>query len=82
MIEQVREKVDVLASFAGGQIRPRAFLWKKRRYNLEKINLAYRARDGRDVVYFFTVSDEDNSYKLSFRPRELSWELLELYTPF
>lgn len=79
MVEQILEPVDVLASFSGGHIRPRAFLWRNRRYNVEKVNLAYSAKDGRDPVHFFSVSDGVNAYKLAFRPREMTWRLVELY---
>jgi len=79
MIEQVEEPVDVLASFSGGQVRPRVFLWRRRKYKIDTVNLAYSARDGRDPVFFFAVSDGTNSYKLSFRPRDMKWKLLEMY---
>jgi hypothetical protein len=79
MIEQIIEPVDALASFSGGQIRPRAFLWNERRYNVDRVNLAYDARDGRDVIRYFVVTCGPNSFKLSFHPGEMSWNLLEIY---
>jgi hypothetical protein len=80
MVEQVEESVDVLASFSGGHIRPRAFLWKNRRYKITEVNLAYMARNGQDRIYFFAVSNGVNAFKLSFHPREMAWSLVEIYT--
>ncbi len=83
MIQQIQEKIDVMASFVRGGIRPRAFIWNRRRFDLKSISLTYRGRDGRDTILFFNVSDrEDNCFKLSFRPSTMEWTLLELYTPF
>lgn len=79
MIEQIREPVDVLVSFSGGQIRPRAFLWRNRKYRVDSVNLSYSSRDGREPVYFFAVSDGANSYKLCFLPAKMSWKLMEMY---
>jgi len=79
MFEQIKEPVDVLASFSGGQIRPRAFLWRHRKYKIDSVNLAYSARDGKDPIYFFAVSDGLNSFKLSFRPSVMLWKLMEMY---
>lgn len=79
MIEHVMEPVDVLASFSGGQIRPRAFLWRRIKYSIDAVNLAYSARDGRDPIHFFSVSSGMNSFKLSFRPSKMIWSLMEIY---
>lgn len=79
MVEQVMENVDVIASFSGGKIRPRAFLWRKRKYTIESVNLAYLGRDGRDPIYYFAVSDGANAFKLSFRPSSMIWKLMEIY---
>lgn len=79
MIEQILEPVDVLASFSGGRIKPRVFLWRKRKFKIENINLAYMARDGRNAIHFFSVTAGTNAYKLSFRPSSMAWELIEVY---
>jgi hypothetical protein len=79
MIDHIVEPIDVLASFSGGHVRPRAFLWKKRRYNINQINLAYSARNGRDPIHYFAVSNENSVFKIAFRPRDMVWQLLEIY---
>jgi len=80
MVEQIMEPVDVIASFSGGHIRPRAFLWRKRKYTIANVNLAYFGKDGKDPIYFFSVSDGANAYKLSFLPSKMLWNLMELYS--
>lgn len=79
MYETVNEKVSVLASFGPGGARPLAFEWNGRRYAIEKINLVHAVRDGRDLVYYFSVSDSVHYFKLKFNTVNLGWMLEEVF---
>ncbi|MFA5070517.1 MAG: hypothetical protein WC528_04530 [Patescibacteria group bacterium] len=79
MHQTIKEPIKVLVSFFGQQVRPLAFFWKGRRYEIDKINLVHSLRQGRDTLYYFSVSDKANFYRLSFDTGSLAWSLEEIY---
>lgn len=95
MHETVDEPIEVLVKFspvltcvptpmakpkaAGNQVAPLLFRWRGRKYQVSKLNLVHRERDGEDVIYYFNVSDAANYFKLAFSTRRLSWRLAEWY---
>ena len=95
MHEIVNEPIEVLASFlplttcvktptdkpqvAGNKVMPLLFRWRGKKYQVSKLNLVHRERDGDDVIYYFNVSDAANYFKLAFSTRRLSWRLAEWY---
>ena len=60
---------------------PLLFRWRGKKYQVAKLNLVHRERDGEDVVYYFNVSDAANYFKLAFSTRRMSWRLSEWYAP-
>ncbi|MDP3965166.1 MAG: hypothetical protein Q8Q20_05970 [bacterium] len=78
--ETVHEPINVFASFVGRKVVPHAFLWGRKRYTIKKLNLVHSERQGRDIVFYFSVSDEANTFKLAFNPMELQWSLEEVYS--
>jgi len=78
--EKINEPINVIASFAGNKVVPHAFTWEQKRYSIKKLNLVHSERIGRDLIYYFSVSDKANTFKLAFNPIELKWRLEELYT--
>lgn len=79
MLEKYDDPIEVLVKFEGERIQPTYFRWDKKVYRVEKINLIYRERDGSDKIYYFSVSDNANNFKLAFFTRDLSWRILELF---
>ncbi|TSC76287.1 MAG: Uncharacterized protein G01um101431_908 [Parcubacteria group bacterium Gr01-1014_31] len=95
MQEVIDEPIEVLASFspvlacvdrpvvkpriAGNKVMPLVFRWRGKKYQVEKLNLVHRERDGEDIIYYFNVSDAANYFKLAFSTRRLSWRLSEWY---
>ena len=95
MHELIDEPVEVLASFsplatcvqtpidkprvAGNKVVPLLFRWRGKKYQVSKLNLVHRERDGEDVIYYFNVSDAANYFKLAFSTRRMSWRLAEWY---
>ncbi|MFA5107435.1 MAG: hypothetical protein WC497_03875 [Patescibacteria group bacterium] len=80
MYEKINEPVHVLASFVGRKITPHAFTWGRKRYTVKRLNLVHTNRVGRELVFFFSVSDSSNTFVLSFSPSALAWKLEDLYT--
>lgn len=75
--ESVREPVEVLVAFKNDRPEPMMFKWGKQYYHVRKVNLVHAERVGREKIYFFSVSDEANAYRLSFSTESLRWQLEE-----
>jgi len=87
------EPIQVLVDFhpspissqtGAGQARrpkviPRAFLWKNRRYLIQSLSLVYQEKQGDAIIYYFSVSTDTNTYKLSFHNLTLEWRLVEAW---
>ncbi len=78
--QKYNDPVDVLASFSGTKAVPHALKWHNKRYPLTKVNLVHVAHEGRGKVFYFSVSDATNFFKLRFDAENLEWRLLELYS--
>lgn len=79
MYEKVNEPVNVIASFVGRKIMPHAFTWGRKRYTVKKVNLVHTDREGREIIFYFSVTDGANAFTLSFRPLALEWQLDDVY---
>ncbi len=76
--QKLRENVRVYADFNGQQVRPVAFKWGGKRYDVQRVNLVYRRRVGKRFVWCFAVSDDAHSFVLVYDPEHLSWTLEEV----
>ncbi len=75
--ESVKEPVEVLVAFKNDRPEPMMFKWGNQYYHVRKVNLVHAERVGREKIYFFSVSDEANAYRLSFSTESLRWQLEE-----
>jgi hypothetical protein len=78
MYEKVNEPIEVLAVFRNNRTEPMTFKWGKRYYQVSKVNLVHTEHDGREKIYYFSVSNHDTAYRLSFRTESLRWMLEEM----
>lgn len=67
------ESIDVIATFTKEGIFPRIIKWGTNRYKILKVNLIHPIKDGSVRIYFFSVSDGANSWKLGFNTETLKW---------
>lgn len=79
MVETINEKVSVEAEFNLGKVRPLRFLWNNRGYPVRSIHLIHKSREGFAEIYYFSVSDGVNVFKLVFNSSTLNWVLEEIY---
>lgn len=79
MYEEVNETVEVLVGFFKKQVRPLAFRWRNKKYTVNKVNLVHVSQEGKNKVYYFSVTDDTNYFKLRFNTESLDWKLAELY---
>ena len=79
MFESINEKIKVLVEFDGSKVMPKFIKWRNKTYRIEKLNMVHKERDGNDKIYYFSVSDNVNFFRLSFHTRDLGWIIEELY---
>ena len=79
MHEQIDEKIEVIVKFKESEIFPHFFRWSGRVYKVERVNMVHKERDGNDTIYYFSVSDKANFFRLAFFTRDLSWRIQEVF---
>ncbi|MBM5789561.1 hypothetical protein FJZ23_00490 [Candidatus Parcubacteria bacterium] len=80
MHEFLHDPIDVLVAFRDNRVLPRRMRWNTRDYEIERVNLVHSAREGQKRIFYFSVSDHTNFFKLKLDPENLEWHLVELYT--
>lgn len=74
MLKNFKEPISVNVDF-DGTVRPKYFFWKGNRYDISKVQLMYKSREGENVIYYFEVTDNANYFKLAFYSLNLRWYL-------
>lgn len=67
------EPIEVIATFGKDGIFPRIIKWGQHTYKINSVNLVHAIKDGAIRVYFFSVFDGANSWKLGFNTESLKW---------
>lgn len=76
----VIDSIDVVAIFTKDGIFPRVIRWGKKSYRILKVNLVHTIKEGAVRIYFFSVSDEANAWKLGFNTETLQWWVEDVYS--
>ncbi|MEK7105420.1 MAG: hypothetical protein AAB865_01920 [Patescibacteria group bacterium] len=79
MYEFLDDPVDVLATFTRNRVRPLRMRWQDKTYDIKRVNLIHTGREGTKRLFYFSVSDDANAFKLKLDPEILEWRLVELY---
>ena len=77
-VEEIGERVKVLASFAPEKLIVHFFSWRGRTYKVDSMNLFHVERDADRQIYNFAVSAGGNTYQLTFDPVSLDWQLKDI----
>ena len=73
-------QVEVLARIDKAGIFPLALKTGGRNYEIKKVNLMHSINDGAVRIYFFSVSDDANYWKLGFNTESLKWWIEDSYS--
>ncbi|KKQ79689.1 MAG: hypothetical protein UT02_C0027G0009 [Parcubacteria group bacterium GW2011_GWC2_38_7] len=79
MIETEHKIIEVLVAFMRNKVMPLSFSLNNKKYAVNKVNMVYATRVGRDKWYYFTVSSGDDIYKLGFDTENSHWFLEAAY---
>jgi hypothetical protein len=61
--------------FSGGKIFPKWFLYDNKKHEIKDVNYTWEDRDGLEKLMLFSVSDDSNTYELSFNLKRMIWKL-------
>lgn len=75
----LNEPADVTVDFAGRRVRPCSVRFGGRAYPITKVNMVHATKEGAKRVFYFSVSDPANFFKLRFDAETLEWRVLETY---
>ena len=67
------ESVEVIVAFDTNGVFPRILKLGKHVYKILKVNLVHTLKEGVVRIYFFSVSDGANAWKLGFNTETLKW---------
>ncbi len=80
MYELINDPIDVIVNFTGKRVAPKVFKWNDKEYQIKQVNLVHHSQEGSKRIFYFSVSDLTNYFKLRFDPVLLEWHIVELYT--
>jgi hypothetical protein len=75
MPTNINKPIKVGAIFKGASIHPVWFIWEGRKYTIKEVNYTWGSTKGEAPIHYFSVSDECNSYKLSFDSKNMTWRI-------
>ena len=75
MITEINEPIEVGVVFRQNGVRPVWFLWKGRRYPVERVTYRWKERAGEAWRHSFSVFDGANTFELVYDSKSLSWTL-------
>jgi hypothetical protein len=75
-----KEPIEVIVSFTQKGAVPRIIKLGSRRYRIDSVNLIHTIKEGAVRIYFFSVSDDSNAFKLGFNTETLKWWVEDHYS--
>jgi len=75
MPDSLGEPIDVVMSFERRRARPLSFVSGGCEYRVTAVNMIHSSRVGRDKLYHFSVSSDDNYFQLTFDTEHNAWFL-------
>lgn len=75
MLTEINEPIEAGVIFQKGRVRPVWFLWKGRRYPVERVTYQWKEKMGESLIHFFSVFDGVNTFELQYDSKLLHWRL-------
>ncbi len=77
--ETINEPIAVNCVFNNPGILLRMFSWHHKTYRVAKINGQWQRREGKFLIYYFAVTDENNNnYEIELNTKDMKWRLLKI----
>jgi len=78
-LTKTKEEISIIVIFTSQGPKPYQFKWAGKDFKVEKINLVFEKKLGNDKLIYFSVTAEDNYFKLCFNTNTLKWYVEEIY---
>jgi hypothetical protein len=78
--QKIGEKIKVLAVFKNGTVFPYIFEWRKKRRQVDKVNLSYQEREGASINYWFAIESQGLVAKIRYNNISMIWAMEEIWT--
>lgn len=78
MIIILDEKISAGVVFESGKIKPLWFSYKHGKVIIKQVCYRWKEREGEDVIYKFTVSDDRSIYEIAYSTMTWQWYLLAI----
>jgi hypothetical protein len=75
----IDESIRVGAAFENRRVLPVWFVWRNRRYKVERVCFTWHSNQGNSKIYHYSVTDGINTYELRFNSNTLEWSLGGVY---
>jgi hypothetical protein len=69
------EPIEVGVIFKAGNVYPRWFTWRGRKYPVKDVTYHWTDKRGGEVLHFYSVTDGANLYQIHFNNRYLHWRI-------
>lgn len=80
MITEIKEPIDVLASFVKGHLKPSIFYWNKRRYKVSKILGSYHDSRGNFRRFFYSLqAGTSDIFEVCLNTEDMNWCLIRVH---
>ena len=79
MYETINEPIEVICAYLKDKVLPLYFRWQNSKYKVDQVDLVHSVRSGADKLYFYSVSQKSNYFKLGFNSASNKWQLVEAY---
>lgn len=80
MLNEINERVEVVAYFGKNRTFPYLVKWNNREFRIQKITLIHQLWEGNTKIFYFSAICPQAQLKLSFNSIELVWRLEEIWT--
>jgi len=72
-LNTIENPLELTVNFTRAGLFPAKLKIGLRTYDIKKVNLMHSIHDGSVKIYFFSVSDDTNFWKLGFNTETLKW---------
>ncbi|MFC2048831.1 hypothetical protein ACFLR5_01260 [Elusimicrobiota bacterium] len=76
---EIGEPIKVGAVFDNSRIKPKWFIWNRKKYSISEITYNWVDKNRGIKHYFFSAWDGKDLYELSFNMKFLTWRLEKIY---
>jgi hypothetical protein len=78
MIVTLNEKISAGVIFESGKLNPLWFSYKHVKVIIKQVCYRWKEKEGEDVIYKFSVSDDKSIYEIAYSTMTYQWYLLAI----